>query len=431
VVALRVASGAASYADQPGLLETLIADWPRLPDGAIDPLYRVNRLNVASFVALQAGDTDQVQSIAQEVHRYGDQGSLVLAATVNRMLLGISHLWDGNPGLAQDILRGPLLKAERVQGRRSMIACLLASILAQALLELDQPEAAQLMLADRLDVIERTGFPDNILAAYGALAHAARARRDEAGAAAVLDGMEALARRRQLPRLRLHALAERIRLLALKGCGESVVGQLAELDSLADEFQDPALRPYLPQYRLAAAIAHAHAALAAGDLADADRWLDIAAAQAEAMHRRRDARAIKVLRAVVARRRGDRAAHVVLLEAVSLATLSGNARLLADTHPLALEMAAELDDVNLLLERMDVANEPDPESAAQASTLLTPKESEILGLLERGMSNKRIALVLGIGGETVKWHLKNLFSKLSAGSREHAVDRARLLGLMG
>ena len=46
------------------------------------------------------------------------------------------------------------------------------------------------------------------------------------------------------------------------------------------------------------------------------------------------------------------------------------------------------------------------------------------------MSNKRIALALDIGGETVKWHMKNLFSKLSAGSREHAVDRARLLGII-
>jgi len=30
----------------------------------------------------------------------------------------------------------------------------------------------------------------------------------------------------------------------------------------------------------------------------------------------------------------------------------------------------------------------------------------------------------------VKWHLKNLFSKLNAGTRRHAVDRARLLGLI-
>jgi len=50
---------------------------------------------------------------------------------------------------------------------------------------------------------------------------------------------------------------------------------------------------------------------------------------------------------------------------------------------------------------------------------------------EQGFSNKRIARTLDVGGETVKWHLKNLFSKLSAVSRDHAIDRARLLGLVG
>jgi LuxR family maltose regulon positive regulatory protein len=62
---------------------------------------------------------------------------------------------------------------------------------------------------------------------------------------------------------------------------------------------------------------------------------------------------------------------------------------------------------------------------------LTPKEAEILRLLENGMSNKLIARALEISDETVKWHLKNLFSKLSAGTRKHVVDRARLLGLIG
>ena len=46
------------------------------------------------------------------------------------------------------------------------------------------------------------------------------------------------------------------------------------------------------------------------------------------------------------------------------------------------------------------------------------------------MSNKRIALNLDIGGEIVKWHLKGLYSRLSAVSREHAVDRAKLPGIV-
>ena len=62
--------------------------------------------------------------------------------------------------------------------------------------------------------------------------------------------------------------------------------------------------------------------------------------------------------------------------------------------------------------------------------LLTPKEAHILALLATGLSNKLIACAMEISDETVKWHLKNLFAKLSAGSRKHAVGRARLLGLL-
>ena len=67
---------------------------------------------------------------------------------------------------------------------------------------------------------------------------------------------------------------------------------------------------------------------------------------------------------------------------------------------------------------------------AATSGLLTPKEAHILSLLAAGMANKEIARAMDIGEQTVKWHLKNVFSKLNAASRRHAVDRARLLGLL-
>jgi LuxR family maltose regulon positive regulatory protein len=35
-----------------------------------------------------------------------------------------------------------------------------------------------------------------------------------------------------------------------------------------------------------------------------------------------------------------------------------------------------------------------------------------------------------VGEETIKWHVKNLFAKLDAGSRKQVVQRARLLGLL-
>jgi LuxR family maltose regulon positive regulatory protein len=64
------------------------------------------------------------------------------------------------------------------------------------------------------------------------------------------------------------------------------------------------------------------------------------------------------------------------------------------------------------------------------NALLTPKENQVLQLLAGGLPNKRIATELELSSETVKWHVKKLLAKLNAASREHAVHRARMLGLL-
>ena len=61
---------------------------------------------------------------------------------------------------------------------------------------------------------------------------------------------------------------------------------------------------------------------------------------------------------------------------------------------------------------------------------LTPKEREVLELLARNLSNKEIGLAMQVGEETIKWHMKNLFAKLDAGTRKQVVQRARILGLL-
>jgi len=72
----------------------------------------------------------------------------------------------------------------------------------------------------------------------------------------------------------------------------------------------------------------------------------------------------------------------------------------------------------------------DQRERRQGSRTLTPKERSILLLLARNYSNKEIAKSIDVSDETVKWHLKNLFNKLDAGSRKHAVTRARSLGFI-
>jgi DNA-binding NarL/FixJ family response regulator len=56
---------------------------------------------------------------------------------------------------------------------------------------------------------------------------------------------------------------------------------------------------------------------------------------------------------------------------------------------------------------------------------LTPREREILGLIELGETNKRIALALGCSESTVKNHVHSLLAKLGVSRRTEAARLAR------
>jgi DNA-binding CsgD family transcriptional regulator len=61
---------------------------------------------------------------------------------------------------------------------------------------------------------------------------------------------------------------------------------------------------------------------------------------------------------------------------------------------------------------------------AEARTLLTPREAQILDAIADGLTNKAIARRLGISLHTVKFHVESVFRKLGASTRAEAVARA-------
>lgn len=122
----------------------------------------------------------------------------------------------------------------------------------------------------------------------------------------------------------------------------------------------------------------------------------------------------------------------MLAEALSLADLAGMRSYVEWAHP---RLAEILGPAPVPRRANGSAQAGSTQRARPAAThatsgLLTPKEARILSLLAVGRANKEIARAMDIGEQTVKWHLKNVFFKLNAASRKHAVDRARLLGLI-
>ena len=66
----------------------------------------------------------------------------------------------------------------------------------------------------------------------------------------------------------------------------------------------------------------------------------------------------------------------------------------------------------------------------QAALGISERELDVLHQLAAGLSNKEIALRLGVSPNTVKTHVARLFEKLGASRRTEAIARARELGLL-
>ncbi|MCY6381582.1 LuxR C-terminal-related transcriptional regulator [Hoeflea prorocentri] len=60
---------------------------------------------------------------------------------------------------------------------------------------------------------------------------------------------------------------------------------------------------------------------------------------------------------------------------------------------------------------------------------LTPRQVEVLALVSKGFSNKEIGRLLEISPETVKSHLKDIFTRFGLRNRVEAIEFTRQMGL--
>jgi LuxR family maltose regulon positive regulatory protein len=429
-----IAASVGVFRDKPGDVADALRDWDSAPPGAM-PLNVMSLANSQAVLALHSGENEQVRrrlltSVSIDRREPGTRLPLGFAD----LLVGLSHLMDGNSGQAVSVLQGRLEQAEGEAGRRSPVAAMLAGALAAARSVRGESEQALAALADRLDVIERVGMPDPTMLAYRSLAAIAMRRGEEARALEILAALYQFGVTRDLPRVLLVSLTEQVRLHSLQGRAETAFELLAQVDSLRTVFDTPAYQPFDWLYRRTRSIAAGYACLARSDLDGAEQALRSAADVP--LHARR-APMVLVARALLAlvmheRRRPE--AREMLAEVLSLADLGGIRSFVEAAHPRLAVLEGMVP--SHLAEETHAAAPASPARRVLAGPLpktgglLTPKEARILSLLATGKANKEIARAMDVGEQTVKWHLKNVFFKLNAASRKHAVDRARLLGLI-
>jgi LuxR family maltose regulon positive regulatory protein len=383
--------------------------------------------------------TGATEVARQHLARIPDDGSFPTARIWGDYFSAHTYLWEGRPVLAEQSARLQVARWEAQVGRREQWTCMLAAALAIACWQRDLREEARALLAHRLDVIEQSSGPHGLAHAYRTLAQMAATAGDEARAFAYLEALAALGVSRGLARFVVVSLAERIRLHAVGQRPGQAESLLHELEAI---FTQSAVCATLePLLRLELALARTYAALANGDARAAGDHLAMAWNLARQINRGYETVQILALQALLAERAGE-SPSALLVEALSRAEAGDLVRVFADTHPEVVDLVrrfaqrgaycpvtrAFIDRV-LAAANVTAAETARPASLAE-SGILTPKEGEVLQLLAAGLANKRIATELGLSSETVKWHVKKLFAKLSAGSREHAVERARMLGLI-
>ena len=426
-----IQGGAAMFADDPDRFVALHQPWAEVPPRADARLLQIHA-NRSALLALLQGEP----ALARLRQQQGPRGEGNSPEHLNRwgdLIISLTYMWEGQVLLAEQLLRPALASADADLGRRSSLSAMLAALLASALWERDQPEEAQALLANRLDVLERSSIVECAMLAYRSLARMAMASQNEHRALEVLGALDAVGIARRLPRLRIASLGEQVRLHARRYRSETCRDLCKQIDAVIAEPGHPAGPLWQRGITGMRMLAQGYAAIAAQDWRAAIGPLTEVAAIAQQARQGRLRIEALGLRAWVLDRCGERS-QALLQEAVGLAEACGLQRVFIDAHPALADWlrnsTAQAGTARAPVTPLPAAGRPPAQPRATPSMALTPKEREVLELLARNLSNKEIGLAMQVGEETIKWHMKNLFAKLDAGTRKQVVSRARILGLL-
>lgn len=385
---------------------------------------------------LLAGHIDRARQFEPLGQSEMDDPNSVFSVAYQMCLLGLCDVAELKLADAEARFSGAYHMVEPGSGGQTAATALCASLLAAVHYEHDELEVAESLLFGCLEQIGQTGFVEALQNCYLTLARIHAAREDWKVAHSILDRGAIIARRRNLPRLRGACLAERIDFALRQGQIGKAQTLLSELGWIAPEAGTAArsAQAYVRQLHLRAggvvAMACGRAKQACGIF---ERYIASDGWDAYAILRTR----IHFAAALEAEGKLLQAQDQMATAVVSAAP--GNLvrsfldagpavrKLLGDVLPRLAggspdhEMVAYLDRLSNALGRHHADDAPLTKPRPSQTSALTEREFRLLACVRRGLTNKEIAGELGIGIETVKWHLKNVFGKLKVRNRAEAV----------
>lgn len=375
--------------------------------------------------------------------------SCEFAAITLEISAGPGLMGAGKLGEAIEALERGYEQGVRLAGEGSSMAALAALPLAEALYERNDLKRASELIEKHIDKARRLSFADQLISGYLTRARICQAQNDVNGALrAVEEGLK-VGLERNLERLRVTMVAEKIRLMLRNGqssraaeiaSASGIQGPgcnfapgpkpttLDELRAMAwcrlglsqDRVQDVVL--VVKQWRRFCVTRGATRSLIRwslllaicltmeGELHSARRTLRDAAGPAADGHWVRcfldEGRVIKTL----------------ITECLGRSNLAPGA-----VDQFYIEVMAASGDGRAA----SAVAVPDAGSVDLALYgRLLPRELEILSLVGTGMRNREIGTRLGLTEGTVKWYMTQIYDKVGVRRRPQAVDRARMFGLL-
>lgn len=293
------------------------------------------------------------------------------------------------------------------------------------LIERNQLDEARQQLQHALNLAQQSGHTAALAQCFIHLARVQRAQGDFAGAQAALDAAAAYVAQGVPPWIEPMLIAGCVHLYLDQGAVTKARRALSSHGAYSGSVAG-ITREAIP-------LARARLLLHQGRSADARALLDEVIALAEAADRQGRVIEALVLRALAHDALGDESAALDdLRRAVVLAAPEGFVRVFLDAGPRMAKLLYRAGSAaaHHLLEAFPPAIRERSAAPSELHEPLSERERDILRLMARGLTYRQIASELIISINTVRYHIKSLYSKLQVNSRTLALARARDLHLL-
>jgi LuxR family maltose regulon positive regulatory protein len=392
--------------------------------------------NVQSFGYKTQGRISTGLELIARTRQWLEQGEGYYALSWTAYVEALLHLKHGKYFDARlACTRGIELIERKLHGHPGQ-AILLHAVLAGIHYEFDEIEQAVGHLEMASSSVNEYVHADAVIIVYLTQSRIQRLRRDESAALSMLREGQQLGEERGWRRVTLSLAAEECRSLALAGHPEE-----ARLVATRFGFHELPLRSDARSLKFDKALRAASSYLLKRSPRVVVEALNTAIEDSEQRAFAHRSVELRLLRALAEKQDGNWASALAdVHQALTIAAPRNYVRIFLDAGR----------ELRTLIERLDMKRLRDSEAAPLARRLqsaicapesmgtdaigmgedLTRRELSILKRLESGLSNKEIAEAIFVSEGTLKWHLHNVYGKLSVKNRSGAMTRARAMGIL-